>query len=311
MDRRGFVRFAAAAGTMAAPARVLFAPAGDRRLVERWSWVMGQSIHLMLYASSEDHGLEAASLALAELRRIEARLSRFDGASDLSELNRSAGRRPVRIGADLAAVLAAGARAFATTGGAFNLAVEPLMRTWGFRDPRIRPPSGRELAEARAAVLAAEVRTSGPHAFLPSASTELDLGGIGVGYGLDRAGEVLRRAGIGRALIDISGDCLAIGTPPGRAGWTIGIAKPGTRGVIERTVSLAGQALATSSNFESTIRLGAIVAGHVMDPHTGWPASMRRQATVITGRAVDADAFSTAALITGTAVGGRLLTATA
>ena len=133
MDRRDFVR-ASAVGMSLATGLPLRVAVPGRRLVERWSWVMGQSVHILLFAENDDQGLEAASRALAELRRIEGALSRFDDASDLCELNRQAGRRPVQIGADLMAVLAAGTRIKAASAGAFNLAVEPLMRAWGFRD---------------------------------------------------------------------------------------------------------------------------------------------------------------------------------
>ena len=303
MDRRAFVGMAAATGAgLARPSR------GRRhaedRLVERWSWVMGQSAHVQVYAGSEAQGLEAAASALAEIRRVEARLSVFDDASDLCELNRQAGRRPVRIGPDLAAVLAAGIRIGAASNGAFNLAVEPLMRAWGFRDPRRAPPSEAELREARAAVTAAEIRLSGDRAFLTTRAAQLDSGGIGVGYGLDRAATILHAMGIKRALIDVSGDCVAIGAPPGRRGWEIGVAVPDRHDLVGRTVLLSDRALATSSNVESVVRLAGLVAGHVMDPGTGRPASDRRQATVIAPRAIDADGWSTAALITGKPGGG-------
>ena len=84
----------------------------------------------------------------------------------------------------------------------------------------------RELgAGARGRPRGADRSRAGARA-LPSVTTQLDLGGIGVGYGLDRAGQVLRRAGIRRALLDVSGDCLAIGSPPGRRGWLVEIADP-------------------------------------------------------------------------------------
>jgi len=85
------------------------------RLVERWSWAMGQPVHLMLFHQSEAAGFEAAAKVLAELRRVEARLSRFDDASDLSELNRHAGKAPMKVDRDLLEVLTAAARARRTT----------------------------------------------------------------------------------------------------------------------------------------------------------------------------------------------------
>jgi thiamine biosynthesis lipoprotein len=309
MKRRAFVRAiggaAAAALAGARPSALVAsiavrAPAPrDLRFIERWSWAMGQPVHLQLYASSDDHGYEAAAAALAELRRVESALSLFDDASDLVALNRRAGRDALRVGPDLARVLAAGERFRADTAGAFDPAVEPLMRAWGFHARRTREPSRAEIAEARAAVLAATVRVDGDRVLLASAQTQIDLGGIGVGYGLDRAAGVLRRHGIERALLDVSGDLIALGAPPGESGWAVGVADPSRRRPALAEVRLRDRALATSANTESVVRYGRAVRGHVMDPHTGYPAAALVQVTAVAESGIAADALSTAMLVSG------------
>ena len=268
--------------------------------IERWSWAMGQPVHLQLFAESEAHGYDAAAAALGELRRVEARLSLFDDTSDLSELNRQAGGRALRVGADLAFVLEAGLRIERTTTGAFNPAVEPLMRTWGFHALRTSEPTAAEIRQARAAVKAARISLDGDRVFLPNTDTLLDLGGIGVGYGLDRAMAVLKRAGIRRAFLDVSGDCLALGAPPGaEQGWVVDIARPGNRGGKLASTRLRDAALATSANTMSVVRYGRAVRGHVMNPDTGWPADVLTQVTVVSRTGIEADALSTAMLVSG------------
>jgi thiamine biosynthesis lipoprotein len=265
---------------------------------------MGQPVHLLLWHESETDGLELAQAVLGELRRVEARLSRFDSASDLSELNRHAGRGPMRVDADLLAVLRAAGRCRRLAGGAFNCAVEPLMRLWGFRDPRATGPSDREIAEAREAVSAAEVLIDGDRVSLPAAHTALDLGGIGVGYALDRASEVLRRGGAGAALLDVSGDIITLGAPPGLRGWAVDIADPATPGARIASVRLRDRALATSANTVSVVRLAGRLCGHVMDPVTGFPADRITQASVTAPTGLLADALSTASLVAGRPVAG-------
>src|SRR5690606_1251310 len=185
MRRRDFL----ALSTAALLPRPPFRP--EPRLVERWSWAMGQPVHLRLFHSDEARGLEAAQAALAELRRVEGVLSRFDEGSALSELHRRAGQGWFGGPPELAAVLAAAPPGRSATGGAFDVTIEPLMRAWGFREPRKAPPGERELSEATAAVAAAVIELDGPRIRLPARHTRLDLGGIGVGYGIDRAGVVL------------------------------------------------------------------------------------------------------------------------
>lgn len=277
----------------------LVPPRGDH-FIERWSWAMGQPVHLQLFAESEAQGYAAAAAALAELRRVEARLSLFDDTSDLCELNRHAGRPGLRVGADLVLVLAAALRLERATAGAFNPAVEPLMRAWGFHAPRTSEPTAAEIREARAAVKAARITLSGDRVSLPSADTRLDLGGIGVGYGLDRAMAVLDRAGIRRAFLDISGDCIALGAPPGAAdGWLVEIARPHNDEGRRPSVRLRDAALATSANTISVVRYGRAIRGHVMNPETGWPADALTQVTVVSRSGIEADALSTGMLVSG------------
>ena len=300
MKRRDFLGVLGASLAGAAVPRGLGARArapSDEVFVERWSWAMGQPVHLQLFAASEAAGYAAAQAALAELRRVEGALSRFDDASDLAELNRHAGRGALAVGADLVAVLEAAVRFQRVTKGAFNPAVEPLMRAWGFHAPRVSAPTPAELAEARAAVRAARIDLRGRRVALEGAATRLDLGGIGVGYGLDRAAAVLRRAGIRRALLDVSGDCLALGAPPGERGWLVEVADPDRSGGVIAATRLRDAALATSSNLVSVVHYGRAVRGHVMDPATGWPAARRRQVTVVARTGLEADALSTATLV--------------
>jgi thiamine biosynthesis lipoprotein len=277
------------------------------RFIERWSWAMGQPVHLQVFADSEGQGYDAAAAALAELRRVESRLTLFDDTSDLVELNRHAGGRGLRVGADLTDVLSAGLRLERVTAGAFNPAVEPLMRAWGFHARRATEPSQAEIREARDAVKTARIMLSGDRVTVPDTTTRLDLGGIGVGYGLDRAAAVLRRVGIRSAFLDVSGDCIAIGAPPGRDdGWPVDIAGPGTSSTIVASTRLRDAALATSANTMSVVRYGRAVRGHVMNPETGWPADALVQVSVVGRTGIEADALSTAMLVSGKPAEGVL-----
>jgi thiamine biosynthesis lipoprotein len=279
----------------------------SRHFVERWSWAMGQPVHLQLFASSEANGYDAAAAALAELRRVESRLTLFNDSSDLCELNRQAGRRQFHADRDLCLVLTAALRLERATAGGFNPAVEPLMEAWGFRQPRSMPPCAAEIREARDAVKAARVLIEDDQISLPSSHTRLDLGGIGVGYGLDCAMSVLRAAGIRDAFLDISGDCFAIGSPPGvDQGWLVEIANPKPGRTPVASTRLCEAALATSSNSVSVVRYGQAIRGHVMDPETGWPARALRQITVVGRSGTEADALSTAMLVSGKPAAGVL-----
>jgi len=303
MKRRAFV-----SAMTAAPFAWLPDPGGLRRqwsvqrdaaFIDRWSWVMGQSARLRLFHHDETAGLEVAQETFEELRRVEALLSLFDEASALSELNRRAGRPPWRAPPEFLGVLRAAADMRVVTGGAFDAAVEPLMRVWGFHAPRASVPGPGEVAEAEAAVRAAVVVIEGESVHLPARHTQLDLGGIGVGYALDRAAAVLRASGVASALLDISGDLIAVGAPPGRAGWPVEIAEGASPGARRVTVELRDRALATSSARGSSVRLGTVERGHLMNPLDPRHEPALRQATVLARTGLLADALSTALTVSG------------
>src|SRR2546425_7683899 len=114
MNRRHFV------GALGAGLGFVFVPhlprwRADDVFVERWSWAMGQPVHVMVFAGSEQEGLDACAAALAELRRVERPLTPFDRASDLCELNRRAGRKRKRVDRGLRAGLAQAAAITRTT----------------------------------------------------------------------------------------------------------------------------------------------------------------------------------------------------
>src|SRR5262245_23625983 len=152
MKRRNFVATMGAglAGAFLPPLPAFVPPPKltRERFVERWSWAMGQAVHVMVYAESEDQGLEGCASALGKLRRLESILSLYDDASELNELNRRAGKRPLRASSDLAWAVSISDDFRRYTGGAFNAAVEPLMRVWGFHRPRHTVPSATEIAAA-------------------------------------------------------------------------------------------------------------------------------------------------------------------
>jgi thiamine biosynthesis lipoprotein len=302
MDRRRFLNTIGGVGMgLVLPRAPTRGPRPSTRALaytERWSWAMGQPVVLRLYASSESEGYESAQLAFTELRRVEGVLSRFDPASDLTALNEHAGRGPLRVSDDLLRVLRIAEMVRVQSGGAFDPAVEPVMRAWGFHARRRHPPEQRELDEARRAIAAARVRFTDRRVSLAGSGAALDLGGIGVGYGLDRVGTLLRARGIRNAFLDISGDCLALGAPPGTAGWEVGLADP-TDGMAPplRTVRLRDRALATSANTESVIRWRDLVVGHVIDPRTARSAARIRQVSVEAPSGVLADAWSTACFV--------------
>ena len=94
---------------------------------------------------------------------------------------------------------------------------------------------------------------------------------------------------------------MTLGAPPGRSAWTIGIRDPAAAERHLATLKLTGTAVATSGSYEQFVAAGGRRYGHILDPRTGWPAEGLLSVTVVTPRAVDADAWATALFVLGPA----------
>lgn len=250
--------------------------------------------------SGEDSAfLEAARDALAEVERVEARLTVFRETSDLIELNRRAASEAVPVDSEMMSLLGLCQTLSAATEGAFDPTSTPLSRCWGFlmRDGRL--PSQLEIEAARARVGIAGVALDceqGTVRFLRE-GLELNLGGIGKGYALDRVAASLRGDGVSHALLSAGGSSVrALG---GRgAGFRVDVRSPARETPLAR-LWLRQASLGTSGAGVQFVEIEGRRYGHVIDPRTGWPSSGVLSASVIADDAGTADALSTAFLVGG------------
>ena len=128
---------------------------------------------------------------------------------------------------------------------------------------------------------------------------EIDFGGIGKEFAVDRAAEVIRISGCPGALINFGGDVFAMGVAPTGESWEVSIADPRDAGRNLMTVSLRDQALATSGDYERYIEVDGRRYCHILNPRTGMAVEGMRSATVISTNCMAAGVFSSVAMIKG------------
>lgn len=265
---------------------------------------MGTYMAITVHAPDEAAGRRAIGAAFARVKEVEAAISTWRTASDASKLNREAGGEPVAIAPDLAGLLKRAAAVSAETEGAFDVTVGPLMRLGRRTWRRGRRPTQEELAEAMAHVGYRDVELSadGKRARLAKAGTRLDFGAIGKGYIVDQAIGALRRAGIQVALVDAGGDLYALATPPGRAGWLIGVRdpdRPDEVQILKHRLQVHDCAVATSGDYEQFVVIDGRRYSHILDPRTGQPVEHMSSVTVLAPDAATADAYATAFSVLG------------
>ena len=263
----------------------------------------------------------AGEEALAEIERLETRLSLFRADSEIARVNSRAARGPVRVTPEVLALLQHAQRLTDETGGAFDITIAPLMHCWGFYNGSGRKPSPEAIAAARACVGMNLVELDPREVTVRFAreGVMLDLGAIGKGYAVEQAAELLREAGVTSALIHGgTSTAYALGAPPGAECWRVAIDRPVETGCAIRaassheaapapraprsllaTVPLRDEALSVSAVWGKAFAADGRLYGHELDPRTGWPAEAAVLAAVATSSATESDALSTALLTLG------------
>jgi thiamine biosynthesis lipoprotein len=189
--------------------------------------------------------------------------------------------------------------------GAFDITVGPLMKVWGFYKGEGLLPRPAVVKEAMARVgyrhvrLDPQVRT----VQFDRAGVELDPGGIGKGYAVDRMVEVLKTRGIVSALVSGGGSSIyGLGAPPDKPeGWTVTIRDPREPHRTAAEVALKNTSLSTSGSYEKFFWAEGRRYSHLMDPRTGYPAQGTASVSVIAPRTIDSEVWAKPYFINGRA----------
>lgn len=263
---------------------------------------MGSTYSIALYGDDQSVMESASAAAFDEVRRLDNLLSNYKPESAWSQVNRSAAERPVHVPEDLFALLSACLAYSAASEGSFDITVGPLMRVWGFYKGTGHLPRRSEVDAARQVIGWQNIQLD------PAAQTvrfrkkgvEMDPGGIGKGFAVDRMVQILRQNGIRTALVSASGSSIfALGAPPNEDGWHIEIKDPRDLSRAVTEVVLKDQSLSTSGSYEKFFKAEGRVYSHIMDPRTGYPSKGMLSVSVITPLTIDSEAWTKPLFING------------
>jgi FAD:protein FMN transferase len=263
---------------------------------------MATRFELVLHGENSGKLRAAGEEALAEVDRLEARLSLYRPSSEIARVNARAARQPVRVSPPVFRLLQHAQQLHRETGGAFDIAIAPLVRCWGFMDGGSRAPGLAEIAAARQ-------RAGFRHIMLDESDwtvrfdaegVMLDLGAIGKGYAIDRAADILREAGLTSALLHGGTSTVyGLGCPPESEGWKVAIAEAPDAPKLHAAVVLRDSALSVSAVWARSFEANGKKYGHIIDPRTGGPVNNSVLAAVGLPSATETDALSTALLVAG------------
>jgi FAD:protein FMN transferase len=254
------------------------------------------------YAAPGGDG-QAASFEQAVVNWVnafEAKYSRFRPDSLISRINAAAGSEWVDVDAEMETLLRLCDTLHFMTQGVLDPTALPLIRLWNYKAENPRVPSADEIAAARAFVGWKKVQRAPGKIFLPERGMALDFGGFGKEYAVDFVAQIAIERGIPSALVDFGHDLRAIGRPPGRPAWHIGLEDPQKPGTPAGSIGLVDKGVASSGDYIRCFVVGGKRYGHIIDSRTGWPvANGCAQATVIAGSCLQAGVLSTTAFVLG------------
>lgn len=269
--------------------------AGEPLRIEDSVDAMGATYTVIAYAEDRqllEDGLEAA---FKEVRRLDMMLSNYAPASEWSRVNRLAAERAVPVSQELFDLLSSCVEFGRQSEGAFDITVGPLMRVWGFYKGSGRLPSKAEISQAEAnvgyqnIVLDAANRT----VRFRKAGVDIDPGGIGKGYAVDKMIEQLKEHGIRSALVSAGGSSIyGLGAPPNDTGWTVRIRHPRKWSETVQELQLKDESLSTSGDYEKFFEAGGKIYSHIMDPRTGYPAAGTLSVSVVAPRTFTSEVWT-------------------
>jgi thiamine biosynthesis lipoprotein len=272
---------------------------------------MGTELKLTAWTADESAAMDAFALVFREVERLESLLSHWREDSDVQRLNAAAGKHEVRLGTEIRDVLRTAAKISEWTGGKFDVTFGVMSGLWKFdyqnKDGTI--PAHDEVVRRRKLInyRDLELDERSGTAFLRREGMVVSLGGIGKGYAVDRARDILRERGLRDFMIQFGGDMYVAGRQGDRP-WRLGIQDPrAPANRIFAAVELSDSTFSTSGDYERFFIKDGRRYHHILDPATGEPAEGCRSVTIVALTATVADGLSTGVFILGPEAGMALI----
>lgn len=266
---------------------------------EKQIFAMDTVMTLTAYGEAAGAALDAAATQINETARL---LDPEQEGSLVWTLNHSGGAQ-TEIPELLYHMLDTAGTVYARSGGALDLSVYPVVRTWGFIDQAYRVPSPDEIAAAMEGVDYAAVtfEQTGDTCFaaVPD-GMEISFGSVAKGAMSDAVVDTLRENGVTSAVISLGGNVQTLGLRPDGSDWTVAVQDPHDTGTFLGTIAVGETAVVTSGSYQRYFEENGMVYHHIIDPATGYPAeSGLLSATVVCPDGAMADCLSTAMFVLG------------
>lgn len=262
---------------------------------------MASPCEILLETSDQQKALTLFEMAYQEAIRVEQKFSRYREDNIIYKINHSEGE-PVEVDEETALLLDYAEQCYDLSGGMFDITSGVLREIWHF-DGSDQVPSEKEVSAIIPRVGWKKIKWKKPFIVLPE-GMEIDLGGIGKEYAVDRTAMMLQQQTGNSMLVNYGGDIYATGPKQNGKGWLVGVEDPDKTSYKKENAmkeyELLQGGLATSGDARRYLLKNGVRYSHILNPKTGWPvADAPRSVTVAAGTCTEAGILSTLAILQG------------
>ncbi len=287
---------------------VFFTACARTRTVQKTETIMGTDITITVTAQSPEEGAAAIDAGMTELRRLDAMMSLYKDASEITRVNLAAGKGPVKVSPEMIEVVEHAAEISKLSDGVFDVTIGPLVVLWQMRLKEGRVPTDDEIARVRPLVnyrhIVVDKKAS--TIFLKKTGMIMDFGGM-KGYTTDRVADLFRKRGIKNAIIAVAGDIWVLGHREDGKPWRIGVQHPREQDKTLTVLDLSDKYISTSGDYERFVIREKKRYHHIIDPRTGRPSKGVISVTLIGDRGAFIDPLTKVPFILGPRDGLKLM----
>lgn len=257
---------------------------------------MGSRCGIHVFSEDRSRATETAERVILEVKRIEARFSRYSDESETTRINRGAAEGlPVTVDVEVARLLNQAFRFHRISNGLFDITSGILQRVWDFSSAIVP-----QADQVRALLPLVGMRHLAWHdrtlQFMKP-GMQIDFGGVAKEYAADRAAELCRKAGQSHTLVDLGGDLVVVGPLPDGSPWKIRIRHPRNNQDAFSIFEVSKGGVATSGDYERFMEVSDTRYCHILNPITGFPVQSISSVTVVASSCSLAGGLSTSAML--------------
>jgi len=253
-----------------------------------------------ILADTEDQDLAKKMLVLAanEAWRIELKFSRYRKDNIIAKINNSHGSL-VEVDEETSQLLDFSKQCYEMSEGLFDITSGVLRQIWTF-DGSDQIPTQVDVEHILPLIGWQKVTWKPPILQMPR-GMEIDLGGIGKEYAVDRILRLLLESFESGVLVNLGGDTAVGGSRRDKTPWNIGIENPNPAQAGQKLIQIQRGAVATSGDSQRFLLKAGKRYSHILNPKTGWPVeNAPRSITVAAGTCTEAGLLASLAMLQGT-----------